>query len=733
MIFRQLFQESFTVGIVEPEVVERHWIANKIHLDKVRIEEFGTVEDLMGNSRRTEIDVLLVSLVSVSEIPEEKLEKIRAELPGTALILLDDFDDGRLSQLAAQANCQDVLLKPELSSGSLTRSVLFSLQRFRNNLESQRLREEAEMLAKSKADFASMVSHEILNPMTGILGYLNLVMRTELTTEQRSYLSTVKSSCKSLSALVKDLLSFTKLEQGGVKPQEQTFSPYKLFFDLERQLHGQNECPEVRVIAHCDPALPTLLRADSLKIRQIAFNLAQNALKFTRRGHVAVLLRKLHEDESGVRLRLAVEDSGIGIPSEKIGSILEPFTQARAEDSRIGHGLGLAIVVKLLDILGSKLNIQSVEGKGTIFWCDIRAEKDAVGGQLDTPLRGHKVVILDENTLAYRYVSETVRSLGGEVAVLHSTDWKSGQIDLVLMESGYPGRQDVLGKSEGRVGRRIIYGCDYEQSLDGVLNLEGSCPPHRLVEVLRATPKKVKAKPILEDICVGWALVVDDDVTCRNYLVSELTQMGLQVDSAERKEDALELARGQRYDLIALDGYLGDTTGPALYRRLRKEDLITDRTLVLIVTGDPDSWRRRVRESDIVKIVGKPLGRKELLKIMESNFGAVDHVRLERLRALGETAIHQLFDAFRKGLPSMLATIEESLAEGEPDSVYKAAHRLKGSAATLGLSEIERCAGGLESAARQPESWSGWSAKLTRAIDRLDIDALINGGESCAS
>jgi HPt (histidine-containing phosphotransfer) domain-containing protein len=163
------------------------------------------------------------------------------------------------------------------------------------------------------------------------------------------------------------------------------------------------------------------------------------------------------------------------------------------------------------------------------------------------------------------------------------------------------------------------------------------------------------------------------------------------------------------------------------------KNLITDRTLVLIVTGDPDSWRRRVRETDIVRIVGKPLGRKELVEIMETNFGSVDPVRLGRLRALGETAMQQLFEAFGKGLPGMLSTIDEALTKGDPDSVYQAAHRLKGSAATLGLSEIERCAGGLEASAQKSETWSGWRAKLKRAVGKLDLDAVVDGGEGHAS
>ena len=245
MIFRQLFQERFILGIVDHEAVERRWLMDRIPLDGVCFKEFGSLTDVLQN--------------------------LRGELPRCGLILLDDFDDGRLSHLATRVQCQDVLLKGDLTAATLTRSVLFSLHRHRSRLEAERLRKEAEELAKAKADFASMVSHEILNPMTGILGYLDILQRTELTAQQKSYVSSVRSSCQSLGALVKDLLSFTKLEQGVVSTKLTAFSPFELMLDLERQLRGQNENAEVRVIAHCDPSLPSVIYGDRIKLRQVAF------------------------------------------------------------------------------------------------------------------------------------------------------------------------------------------------------------------------------------------------------------------------------------------------------------------------------------------------------------------------------------------------------------------------------------------------------------------------------
>ena len=166
-----------------------------------------------------------------------------------------------------------------MTAATLTRSVLFALHRHRSSLEAERLRKEAEELAKSKADFASMVSHEILNPMTGILGYLDILTRTDLSPQQKSYVSTLRSSCQSLGALVKDLLSFTKLEQGVVSTKLTAFSPYELMLDLERQLRGQNQQPDVRVVTHCDP------RLNARQALELAFVVADRLKEERANGH----------------------------------------------------------------------------------------------------------------------------------------------------------------------------------------------------------------------------------------------------------------------------------------------------------------------------------------------------------------------------------------------------------------------------------------------------------------
>ena len=730
MIFKQLFQEPVTIAILEPELAERRWLLNRLELRKAVVEEYDGVERLLDHPDPVKVDVLLLSLSGSTRNPASLVSRVREKFSRTAIVLMDDFDDGRLSKLASELNCQDVLLKAEISPGTLTRSVLFSLQRFRNQMESERLRLKAEELAKAKESFASMVSHEILNPMAGILGYLELLQRTELDSQQRSYTQTVLSSVSSLGVLVKDLLSFAKLEQGVVAAHRQAFSPYGLMLDLEKQLAGQNQKPEVRVLTHCDPNLPSMLVGDRVKIRQVAFNLAQNALKFTDSGHVAVYLRRLGDHSGGHGVRLIVEDSGRGIPADKFESILEPFSQAREEDGACGHGLGLAIVGKLLGVLNSKLNLQSKIGKGTVFWADFRLENDVSGTALDRPLEGRRVVVLDESPLARSLLKETVVGLGGEVLDLYSPNWSSCRPDLILAHQRLGNLEELLAQSRGRVPRRFIYGCEFEkQGPDSTYYLEGTCPAHRLVELLRAPAKIEKRAPEVK--CQGAALVVDDDEVCRNYLLQELEALGLATDSAGNCEHAMTLARSRKYDLVALDGYIGDSTGPSLYRRLRREGLISDDTLVLIVTGDPESWRNRVRETDSsIHIVGKPLNAGDLTRILDKGLTGVkiDPARLGKLMRLGEAAVRKLYDVFFENLTVMMSSIDQAILAGDSERVKAAAHKLKGSASTVGLVELEKLAGSLELSAANPQNWGDYRTSLSRAVSNLDINTILRQG-----
>lgn len=732
MIFHHYFNEELRLGLLEPDATERDWLLDRLDIP-VRLREYNRFNELIGSCDEEELDVLIVSYAAVAENPPGQLLEIRTRFPTTALILLDDFDDGKLSKLATEVEFQDVMVRNDISVGNLARTIVLSVQRFRNQLLAESLREKAEKLAQAKADFASMVSHEILNPMTGILGYIKFLQRTELDAQQRSYLSTIGSSCLALSHLVKDILTLTKLEQGGMELTVSAFSPFELLSEVERQLRALEHEKDVRLITFCDPSLPVMVEGDRLKVRQVVYNLAQNALKFTQKGHVCIIFRRIQASSGRVGVRIAVEDSGRGIPAEKFDQILKPFAQAQHGDSERGHGLGLAIVGKMLEALGSKLNLRSFTGQGTIFWADLEFRISEGGRQLERVLQGKRVYLFDTYAVSRQFVKESLEGLGATVLEPSRQVFTVAEVDTLFIHSNHPEVTEILASSAGKIDKRMILDCDFEAVLaDRSVRVEGFCPIHRLVELFRAPliNHPAYSQPKVES---GCALVVDDDPICRTCLLEELRLLGYRVDAAGTKAQALQLARQCLYDVIVVDGYIGGTTGPELYRRLWKEGLVKPETRILVVTGDPDTWRERIRVTDNhIHVIGKPASIEELARILltERDPGgqSLDPERLKTLSALGQAAVRELFQVYSSALPEMLEGLRSAMFRDDKKAVEMAAHRLRGASSTIGLSGIERVAAGLERSAHNSTTWNDWYQQLLATVAKLKQNGIIEGG-----
>ena len=350
MIFEKSYQQELHLAVVESKSWERDWLIERLLIPNAEIKEYNGIGEATEHAPHRSFDVIIVTDSTFDFEGQKSLQRLKEAHPEAALMLLADFDDGRLSEAATAAQCCSVLLKHELTADSLTRAVIFALEQLKLQLKAKRLQVEAEQLAQAKSEFAAMVSHEILNPMTGLMGYLKLLGRTDLDNTQASYLKTLIGTCNSLTSMVRDLLSLSRIDNDEIELTLEDFSPYAFLNNLNSFLNTQGVPEDVRLFVHCDPTLPTILTGDSSKLRQIVYNLAQNALKFTDTGHVAILFKKIAEDDRTVQIRILVEDTGRGIPVHKRQEILRPFGQSENSDIERGHGLGLTICKKLAEV-----------------------------------------------------------------------------------------------------------------------------------------------------------------------------------------------------------------------------------------------------------------------------------------------------------------------------------------------------------------------------------------------
>ena len=615
------------------------------------------------------------------------------------------------------------------------------------NAELDITRFNAMQASKAKSEFLANMSHEIRTPLSGIMGFTELLLNTDLDTQQKDYADTIHKSATNLLTIIGDILDLSKIESGKLDITISRCNIIDIIEDIIDLLTPIAYEKNIELLYHLDPDVPHLVETDPVRVRQILLNLVGNAVKFTLDGYVFLSVVNDSNDGSDT-IKFTVADTGIGMDRESKQKLFTAFTQADTSITRNfgGTGLGLVISRKLVLLMDGEIGFDSTLGKGSTFWFTVPVTVlNASPEQEPDELAGKNIAVIDDHILCRRTLASMLEQWGcnvsefnlerssGEDFVANSRD-----IDAVIIgiSRNHMQKPDRFAACLSRLGSAtptmaIASTRSYteleQMGFEGVHNLtfrtaRRSYIQKSLIDCLNGTPTLVTREREYErqeQAILNPALkvmVVDDNEINLRLAEIILKKNNYDVTTICSGEEAIELARKNRYDLIFMDLHMPGLDGYESSQRIRQNEDTDHRSVIIALTANAMPQEKdKIDSSGMNDVLIKPISEQLVCDIIAKWFASGGRNRnrtvdntvkdsaeifsfddAKKLTNGNGALVIELFNMLIDELPHHRKGIEQAFSTKDIAMLKTIAHKLNGASRACGTPALRNAAHSLE-------------------------------------